>query len=68
MLQHEKKRYKKNEYIFKRNLNDSNTQSFINTIKSLSWENVISNNNEIESYNELFNIFSATFEKKLSVN
>ena len=53
----------KNEYIFKRNFNDSNTQSFINTIKSLSWEKVIYNNNEIESYNEFFNIFSATFEK-----
>ena len=53
----------KNEYIFKRNFNDSNTQSFINTIKSLSWEKVISNNNEIESYNEFLNIFSATFEK-----
>ena len=53
----------KNEYVFKRNFNDTNTQSFVNTIKSLSWEKVISNNSERESYNEFFTIFSETFEK-----
>ena len=47
----------KNEYVFKRNFNDTNTQSFVNTIKSLSWEKVISNNSERESYNEFYYIF-----------
>jgi hypothetical protein len=53
----------KNEYVLKRNINGSNTQSFTNTIKGLSWEAVTSNHDEIESCNNFFNIFSSTYEE-----
>jgi hypothetical protein len=49
--------------IWKRIINDSNIQSFTNEIKCISWENVLSNNNSAESYNELFDLFANVYEK-----
>jgi hypothetical protein len=51
------------EFICKRIINDSNIQSFTNEIKCISWENVLSNNNSAESYNELFDLFANVYEK-----
>ena len=51
------------EIINKRIINDSNVKSFGNTIKTTSWEDVISNSNTAESYNEFFNKFSTAYEK-----
>ena len=33
-----------------------------NTIKNMSWENVLSSNNSTESYNEFFHLFSPIYE------
>jgi hypothetical protein len=51
------------EIINKRIINDSNVKSLGNTIKTTSWEDVISNSNTAESYNEFFNKFSTAYEK-----
>jgi hypothetical protein len=51
------------EFICKRIIKDSNIQSFTNEIKCISWENVLSNNNSAESYNEFFDLFSNVYEK-----
>ena len=59
----QKETIQKNEFVYKRNFNDSNTRSFTNEIKSLSWKKVTSNNNAIESYNEFFDVFSTTYGK-----
>jgi hypothetical protein len=58
---HEK--MKKNEFTCKRIINDANIQSFTNTIKNVSWDNVLSKNNTAESYNEFFNLLSIAYEK-----
>jgi hypothetical protein len=47
----------------KRIINDVNIQSFTNTIKNVSWDNVLSKNNTAESYNEFFNLLSIAYEK-----
>ena len=64
----QKETIQKNEFVYKRNFNESNTRSFTNEIKSLSWEKVTSHNNAQESYNEFFNIFSTTYEKHFRLN
>ena len=51
------------EFICKRIINDSNIQSITNEIKCISWENVLSNNNSAESYNEFFDLFANVYEK-----
>jgi ASC-1-like (ASCH) protein len=53
----------KTEFTCKRIINDANVQSFTNTIKNISWENVLSENNSTESYNKFFNLFSTSYEK-----
>ncbi len=58
---HEK--IQKNEFTCKRIINDANIQSFTNTIKNVSWDNVLSKNNTAESYNEFFNLLSIAYEK-----
>lgn len=64
----QKETKQKNEFVYKKNFNDSNTRSFTNEIKGLSWEKVISNNNALESYNEFFKVFLTTFEKNFPFN
>jgi hypothetical protein len=51
------------EYTFKRIINDSNIKTFTDTIKSTSWENVLSTNDTTESYNRFFDIFSTVYER-----
>jgi hypothetical protein len=51
------------EYTFKRIINDSNIKTFTDTIKSTSWENVLSSNDTTESYNRFFDIFSTVYER-----
>ena len=46
----QKETIQKNEFVYKRNFHDSNTRSFTNEIKSLSWEKTTSNNNALESF------------------
>ena len=53
----------KTEFTCKRIINDANVQSFTNTIKNISWENVLTDNNMTESYNKFFNLFSIAYEK-----
>jgi hypothetical protein len=57
------KKTSKTECICKRIINDANVQSFTNTIKNISWENVLSENNTTESYNKFFDLFSTSYEK-----
>ena len=64
----QKETIQKNKFVYKRNFSDSNTRSFTNAIKSLSWEKVTSNNNAIESYNEFFCVFSTTYKKYFPLN
>ena len=54
----------KNEFTCKRIINDANIQSFTNTIKNVSWDNVLSKNNTADSYNEFFNLLSIAYMKK----
>jgi hypothetical protein len=35
----------------------------LSTTKCISWENVLSNNNSAESYNEFFDLFANVYEK-----
>ena len=53
----------KNEFTCKRIINDADIQSFTNTIKNVSWDDVLSKNNTAESYNEFFNLLSIAYEK-----
>ena len=57
------KKTSKTEFTCKRIINDANVQSFTNTIKNISWENVLSDNNTTESYNKFFNLISIACEK-----
>ncbi len=57
------KKPSKTEFTCKRIINDTKVQSFTNTIKNISWENVLSENNTTESYNKFFNLFSIAYEK-----
>ena len=50
------------EFIYKRVTRDSNVKSFSNTIKNMSWENVLSSNNSTESYNQFFHLSSPIYE------
>ena len=58
---------KKTEFTCKRIINDANVQSFTNTIKNISWENVLSENNTTESYNK-FQHFQQTFQHPMKKN
>lgn len=52
----------KTEFTYRRIVNNTNIQSFSNTIKNMSWENVLSKNNTLDSYNEFLNLFSTAYE------
>ena len=50
------------DFVCKRIINDANINSFSNTIKNMSWENVLSNNNLTESYNNFFDMVSSAYD------
>jgi hypothetical protein len=55
---------KQSNLIYKRVINNSNITSFSDTIKNISWENVLVKENPTESFNE----FSKSFKKYLTSN
>ena len=60
-----KKVTKTSKYI--RVINNANIKSFTNTIKNISWDNVIDNNNPEESFDKFSQSFTEAYETSFPV-